>query len=187
MTNRCWILFFSPVVLFPTVTAPNCPTVAWWNCRNCLGWNVSKDVVCLWWPRSVLPSCCVIWEPCKNVISPNAMVGFCWFCRSIFSFLSFLFVAEETTHSLRFVTPNTVGAICIHIYDWVILRHFVPSLLHSNFVASIPFLLSSLFLSVFLCAVCSDFCCFCFIVTCTSGQSWFCQTGVVFVIAWFLF
>ena len=80
------------------------------------------------------------------------------FCPSFDSFAS-SFVAEETTHSLRFVTPNTVGAICIHIYDWVILRHFVPSLLQSNFVASIPFLLSSLVLSVFLCAMCSDFCC----------------------------
>jgi len=92
------------------------------------------------------------------------------FCPSFASFAS-SFVAEETTHSLRFVTPNTVGAICIHIYDWVILRHVVPSLLHSNFVASIPFLLSSLFLSVFLCAVCSDFCCFCFIVTCVPQDS----------------
>jgi hypothetical protein len=96
------------------------------------------------------------------------------FCPSFASFAS-SFVAEETTHSLRFVTPNTVGAICIHIYDWVILRHFVPSLLHSNFVASIPFLLSSLVLSVFLCAVCSDFCCLFFIVI----RVWYLRTVMV--------
>jgi hypothetical protein len=60
------------------------------------------------------------------------------FCPSFASF-AFSFVAEETTHSLRFVTPNTVGAICIHIYDWVILRQVVAPLLPSNFCPATSF------------------------------------------------